>query len=55
MTRKYVTYKERKDREIWNKIERVVFEFSMTLLAFVISGMLAWIGVSIINFIESLF
>lgn len=55
MTRKYVTYKERKDREIWNKIDRVVFEFSMVMLALVISGMLAWAGVSIINFIKSLF
>lgn len=55
MTRKYVTYQERKNQKIWNKIERAIFEISMTLLALVISGMLAWAGVSIIRFVQSLF
>ena len=55
MTRKYVTYQERKNQKIWNKIERVVFESSMVMLAIVIGGMLAWVGLSIIRLIQSLF
>ena len=55
MTRKYVSYEKRKEQKVWNKIERIVFEISMALLALVISGMLAWAGVSIIKFVQSLF
>lgn len=55
MTRKYITYQERKNQKIWNKIERAIFEISMALLALVISGMLSWAGVSIIGFVQSLF
>ena len=55
MTRKYVSYKKRKEQKVWNKIERAIFEISMALLALVISGMLAWAGVSIIGFVQSLF
>lgn len=55
MTRKYVSYKKRKEQKIWNKIERVVFESSMAMLALIIGGMLAWGGASIIRLIQSLF
>ena len=55
MTKKYITYEKRKEQQTWNKIERAIFEISMALLALVISGMLAWAGVSIIRFIQSLF
>ena len=55
MTRKYITYEKRKEQQTWNKIERAIFEISMALLALVISGMLAWAGVSIIRFVQSLF
>jgi hypothetical protein len=55
MTRKYITYEKRKEQQTWNKIERAIFEISMALLALVISGMLAWAGVSIIRMIQSLF
>lgn len=55
MIRKYITYEKRKEQQTWNKIERIVFEISMAMLALVISGMLAWAGVSIIRFVQSLF
>ena len=55
MTRKYITYEKRKEQQTWNKIERAIFEISMAMLALVISGMLAWAGVSIIGFVQSLF
>lgn len=55
MTRKYITYEKRKNQKIWNKIERAIFEISMAMLALVISGILAWAGVSIIGFVQSLF
>lgn len=55
MTRKYITYKKRKEQQTWNKIERAIFEISMALLALVIGGILGWAGVSIIDFVQSLF
>ena len=55
MTRKYVTYEKRKEQKFWNRIESVVFESSMVMLAIVIGGMLAWGGVSIIRLVQSLF
>lgn len=51
MTRKYITYEKRKEQQTWNKIERAIFEISIALLALVISGILAWAGVSIIRFV----
>lgn len=55
MTRKYITYEKRKEQKIWNKIEKVVFESSMAMLALIIGGMLAWGGVSIIRLVQSIF
>lgn len=55
MTRKYITYEKRKEQKIWNKIERIVFEISMAMLALVIGGMLGWAGATIVHMIQSLF